>query len=186
MLKINASHSAVHKLCILAITVLAISCAVSTSQNIRLSNLLTESRRDVETLNAASLKNYDDFIDIGDEFAFGDSDSSDQQVRTNKRSPKWPSVRLAHLKLHPECIVCGNTEGVEVHHKKSFASRPELELDQSNLCTLCRNGKGGMPCHLVLGHGFDFQYYNPNVERDAAIAKELLNAVRSNRIKSKE
>jgi hypothetical protein len=45
-----------------------------------------------------------------------------------------------------------------------FHLDPQLELDQTNLITLCMGTK---ECHLVIGHGGDFHHYNPNVLGDA-------------------
>lgn len=44
--------------------------------------------------------------------------------------------------------------------------RPELELDERNLMTLCDETINNH--HLLLGHLGDFQSYNPNVKTDVA------------------
>lgn len=84
------------------------------------------------------------------------------------RSSKWPSVRKKHLESNPACAVCGGTEKVEVHHVRPFHLHPELELDLSNLVTLCESGKGGMNCHLAIGHLGSFKSFNADIETDAA------------------
>lgn len=81
------------------------------------------------------------------------------------RSPKWDSVRKAHLKRKPWCIVC-TTKGsflnrIEVHHVKPFHLHPELELVDDNLISLCRDH------HLLFGHLLNWKSYNPKVEEDA-------------------
>lgn len=50
----------------------------------------------------------------------------------------WYRLRRRHLEMHPGCVVCGSTEGVDVDHKASIRERPELRLNPSNLQTLCR------------------------------------------------
>ena len=79
------------------------------------------------------------------------------------RSPKWPSVRAAHLKANPTCAACGGRDALEVHHIQPFHLRPELELDPRNLLTLCAD-----PCHLVHGHCMSWQRYCPTVVADTA------------------
>jgi hypothetical protein len=53
---------------------------------------------------------------------------------------------------------------LQVHHVKPFHLLPELELDESNLISLCM---GPNECHLFIGHGDSFRCYNPNVREDA-------------------
>lgn len=87
------------------------------------------------------------------------------------RSGKWPSVRAEYLKLHPTCEACGTDKDLNVHHIHPFHEHPELELQMSNLITLCREH------HLTLGHDPDgpdgpmprnWSASNPHVRRDAA------------------
>jgi hypothetical protein len=95
------------------------------------------------------------------------------------RSDKWPAVEHAHLKLQPLCQCCKNPDPshkVQVHHMFPFhycvaLGRPDLELDQRNLITLCESEKDA-PCdnhHLLVGHLDDFQSSNMTVEDDAKI-----------------
>ena len=86
-----------------------------------------------------------------------------------KRSNQWPKVRKQHLSLSPACEVCGGTKKLEVHHKKPFHLHPELELDLSNLITLCENDKNGVNCHLLFGHLGSYRSLNPDVDSDVAI-----------------
>ena len=81
---------------------------------------------------------------------------------TAKRSSHWPVVQHGHLKLHPICECCGSNKKLNVHHKKPFHLYPELELEPTNLITLCMDKQ----CHLLIGHGNNFKDYNPNVEED--------------------
>lgn len=81
------------------------------------------------------------------------------------RSPKWDEVRKSHLKESPTCKVC-DTKGnvlnpLNVHHVRPFHLHPELELDDSNLITLCRR------CHFLIGHLDNWSSWNVNVREDA-------------------
>lgn len=95
------------------------------------------------------------------------------------RSPKWPAVRAEHLKDHPICEVCGATK-VEVHHIKPFHLRRDLELERSNLITLCREH------HFKVGHDPDgdgpakpsWNAENKNVRADAERLRAKLNPTR--------
>lgn len=106
-------------------------------------------------------------------------------VHDIKRSSKWNSRRKAHLKANPYCVACKAPSGwrkllhhgkalvglkpVQVHHKIPFHTcvvlgRPDLELDDRNLITLC---EGGENHHLLIGHLGDFASYNPDVDKHA-------------------
>ena len=91
-----------------------------------------------------------------------------------KRSPKWPAVMKDYLKKNPACAVCGKTDAVNVHHVAPFEfvinfGRPELELDEKNLITLCEteSGKPEENHHIWVGHGGNFKKANLNVREDA-------------------
>jgi len=91
--------------------------------------------------------------------------SSVREIAKEKtRSPRWSKVRDAYLHSHPVCEACGSSEKMQVHHVKPFHLQPELELEVSNLISLCM---GENECHLYLGHGDSFSCYNPNVRNDA-------------------
>ena len=81
------------------------------------------------------------------------------------RDPRWQSVREAHLRLNPTCAACGGTEKLSVHHIRPFALNPSLEIEPSNLITLCDYG-----CHFTIGHLGDWKRENPSVVEDAAAA----------------
>lgn len=83
------------------------------------------------------------------------------------RSPRWPTVRKQHLAQHSSCAVCAGTAKLEVHHIRPFHLHPELELDPSNLVTLCEAGKGGANCHLLFGHLGNYKSFNTSVLSDA-------------------
>lgn len=86
------------------------------------------------------------------------------KIRYAVRSPKWSSVRKQHLSNFPTCAACGRKAKLEVHHKVPVHIAPELELDPSNLMTLCDD-----PCHLVFGHLFNYKSYNKTVEEDCSV-----------------
>jgi 5-methylcytosine-specific restriction endonuclease McrA len=77
------------------------------------------------------------------------------------RSSKWASLRATFLKDNPRCESCDSDSSLEVHHIKPFHIHPELELDQSNLLTLCKH------CHLVIGHLRDYKLFNRDLPRMA-------------------
>lgn len=87
-----------------------------------------------------------------------------KKIRYAIRSPKWSSVRKEHIKNNPYCIACGSKEKLEVHHKIPVHLNPDLELDPSNLVTLCSD-----PCHLIFGHLKNFKSYNKNVVEDCQV-----------------
>ena len=90
------------------------------------------------------------------------------------RSKEWTRVRKEHLKEHSSCEACGQTTVLEVHHIIPFSDSPELELDPNNLITLCESAKGGIVCHLAIGHLGNYQSYNKNVIEDSKIWKEKI------------
>lgn len=66
-----------------------------------------------------------------------------------ERSGRWPAVRRAYLETHPVCEACGTSADLEVHHVLPFHERPDLELEEHNLITLCRRH------HWEIGHDPD-------------------------------
>lgn len=85
------------------------------------------------------------------------------------RSEHWPKVREQHLAMHPVCVVCGGTTKLNVHHIKPFHLYPDLELDPTNLVTLCEAKRDGVNCHLFFGHLGNFRSFNENVREDAPL-----------------
>jgi len=83
-----------------------------------------------------------------------------------KRSAHWAVVRRVHLRKHPRCAACGSKRFRQVHHIVPFTDRPLLELDPTNLITLCM---GKHECHLHLGHGGDYHYFNPAVSKNCRV-----------------
>ena len=89
------------------------------------------------------------------------------------RSPRWSAVRGAHLKRNPTCAACGTKDKLEVHHVRPFHLFAHLELDPSNLLTLCETGGN---CHLMLGHLKFFKSYNLEVRKDAEVLLQKIKA----------
>jgi len=85
------------------------------------------------------------------------------------RSPHWPTVQHHHLQKFPTCEACGGNVNLNVHHRKPFHLFPDLELEPTNLITLCMDGD--KDCHIKLGHGGNFKAYNPNVDADVITVK---------------
>lgn len=78
-----------------------------------------------------------------------------------ERSSKWSTVRKNHLKYNPTCAVCNTTNDIDVHHCIPFHKKPELELEESNLITLCT------PHHYLVGHLMNWKSFNAEVRMDA-------------------
>jgi hypothetical protein len=95
------------------------------------------------------------------------------------RSSKWPGVEKAHKAKFPTCAACGRGEpkvGIQVHHVYPFhyvvaLGRPDLELDDRNLISLCEteSGKPSDNHHLLVGHLDNFKSSNLGVIEDAKI-----------------
>ena len=95
-----------------------------------------------------------------------------------QRSKEWPRVEREHLKNHSHCTACkSGTDSqakLQVHHIFPFhycvaLGRPDLELDDRNLITLCE-AEAGHPAenhHLLIGHLDDFKSSNLDVVADA-------------------
>jgi 5-methylcytosine-specific restriction enzyme A len=83
-----------------------------------------------------------------------------------KRSSKWPAVNKAHLKKHPRCAACGGAKKVRSHHKVPVHVDPSLELEPTNLITLCEGGET-LNCHLWCGHLGHWRSWNEHVAEDA-------------------
>lgn len=93
------------------------------------------------------------------------------------RSSLWSKIRDEFVTDHPVCAACNTKTSLNVHHIIPFAVRPDLELDKSNLITLCREH------HFKIGHDPDGPWkpakpawtrYNPNVREHSAKQLELL------------
>lgn len=84
-----------------------------------------------------------------------------ERRKAKERSPAWGGVRDRYLRAYPTCAACGGNKRLQVHHIIPFHLFPEKELDLENLITLCMSP---LECHIRIGHGDDFQCYNPDVK----------------------
>ncbi len=85
-------------------------------------------------------------------------------IKSKKRSPHWDEVRDNFIEENPRCAACGSYKKLQVHHIIPFNHEPEKELDLTNLIVLCMDTN---ECHLSIGHGGSFMFYNPEVVEDA-------------------
>lgn len=88
----------------------------------------------------------------------------EQIVKRATRASGWSRVRKNHIKRQPICAACGRDDGLEVHHIQDFSTSPELELEPTNLVTLCDKA---MRCHLTFGHLGNWKSINPDVKKDS-------------------
>lgn len=86
-----------------------------------------------------------------------------------KRSSDWPRTRSEFLEKNPTCAVCGGSKKLNVHHILPFHLRPELELEESNLITLCERKKYGIHCHLLVGHLGNYRNINLHLFEDVEL-----------------
>lgn len=102
-------------------------------------------------------------------------------VSATPRSPEWPRVRREYMKAHPTCEACGGKIELNVHHIVPFHTPDgkRLELESSNLITLCRRH------HFEIGHDPDgpdgpelpnWSAENPNARADAALMLQTIKA----------
>jgi len=91
-----------------------------------------------------------------------------------QRCTDWQTFESEYLSKHPVCQCCKSIVGLKIHHIIPLQyclslERPDLELDERNLITLCSYSKGKL-CydhHLLLGHLNDYNSFNINVIKDA-------------------
>lgn len=95
-------------------------------------------------------------------------------ARLQARSSLWGTIRERHLVTHGVCEACGQLDNLSVHHKKPYHLFPQLELEPSNLITLCEDGPAGMNCHLLLGHGGNWICWIEAVEQYAAQMRQMI------------
>jgi len=95
-------------------------------------------------------------------------ESVDGMTYEGPRSSEWVQVRSDFVRKHPRCEACGSISNLNVHHVVPFHQRPDLELVEDNLITLCREH------HFRIGHDPDgkgpmkpsWLLSNPNVRSD--------------------
>lgn len=92
-----------------------------------------------------------------------------------ERSPEWSTVRNDFIESGNDfCAACGKKAswklGLQVHHIIPFSVNHKLELESSNLITLCDKH------HLWMGHLGYFQSWNPTVVEDCELMlRKILN-----------
>ncbi len=103
------------------------------------------------------------------------ADFADAVKADKERSRKWPSVRKHFLLTHNFCAYCGGTEKLQVHHIRPFHLHPELELDETNMITLCELPETDH--HLHIGHLGNFRSEgNPDVVKDCQAHEATMKA----------
>lgn len=94
--------------------------------------------------------------------------ATNSTVDKNHRSIKWRKVRSVHVFSEPKCAWCSTTNFLQVHHIIPFHMNASLELNPSNLVTLCVSP--GTNCHLRVGHFCNFRKgYNVDARVDCSI-----------------
>jgi len=137
-----------------------ISTRVETTQA-KVDSLADELQATTATIHAAIKSITDRFLAVELEVD-EDEQLADEGLFGAARSSKWSAVRRDFLKLHPACEACGSTDDLNVHHIQPFNVAPELELDPTNLITLCRKH------HFEVGHLGNWKSANATVREDAA------------------
>lgn len=81
-------------------------------------------------------------------------------------------MKSRFIKENNFCRGCNRRDNLNVHHIVPFHINRGLELDPSNLITLCENKT--LNCHLWIGHLGNFVSYNVNVANDADIIRQRI------------
>lgn len=119
--------------------------------------------KDVETLEKSGFirKTYDinkgDFIIV--HWYENNGIGETAKKRNNYSYRKW---RDDVLERDKNCMLCGSTNNLVVHHKKSFADYPELRTELNNGITLCDS------CHKKLHKGIKENGSRKNILLDQA------------------
>lgn len=106
------------------------------------------------------------------------------------RNPRWSEIEHEVRAKMPTCWACDPTTsidhvGLQVHHMQvSFhvavlLGRPDLEMDERNLCVLGEAEEGAQAPnhHLLLGHAGDFRRdCNPTIKTDVATFRGMSTA----------
>lgn len=67
------------------------------------------------------------------------------------QSPEWQRTRQRALRLaHRRCKICGNNEGLQVHHKAYDRLGDERDSDLIVLCRLCHKAAHGTPYYTFM------------------------------------
>jgi len=71
-------------------------------------------------------------------------------------------AKAKYIKDNRQCVLCGATDNLEVHHIIPVSVCPELACEPANFMTLCDYGNEGCHCHF--GHLGAFIRFNPNLQ----------------------
>jgi len=107
---------------------------------------------------------------IGETLQLGGNPSA--TAANTPRNPKFESASKLYLK-GKKCMICGGTLRLMAHHKYPFHLFPELEMDETHWRPLCE-GDHRLNCHLLVGHGGNFEGFNPLVDEFAGLIQFLL------------
>jgi hypothetical protein len=89
--------------------------------------------------------------------------------RSKGNNTEWERLKKRYKSNFDECAACGKKKNLTVHHIKPVQWFPSLELEISNLITLCTDESN---CHLCFGHLGDFKSWNPDVIEDVKWYRE--------------
>jgi hypothetical protein len=92
------------------------------------------------------------------------------------RSSQWTKVRDEYIKANPDCECC-TRKAETVHHKRPYHLFPDLELDKSNLMSVCDH------CHLVLLHAGDFRLWMDMPDLEAARHRNIVKLAKKRSVK---
>lgn len=88
--------------------------------------------------------------------------------RGYRRSRLWPALEKDFLRNNPTCHSCGGTKKLVVHHVIPYHYDTFLELEDSNLMTLCTDEKYGINCLKFCGYRGTYSLHNNEDARDVA------------------
>ena len=80
----------------------------------------------------------------------------------SERSSDQSKVRKGFIAKNNKCAACGKKTGLHVHHIQPFQLRPDLELEEFNLITLCADH------HFHMAHLMDQKSQNNDIVKDSS------------------
>jgi len=95
-------------------------------------------------------------------------DSIAERFGGTKRSSMWHIVRNDFIEKNNKCICCGSKKKLQVHHIIPFCVKPELELDENNLATMCSR------CHLLIGHAGWWMTHNKDFNETVDTIRKMI------------
>jgi len=92
-----------------------------------------------------------------------------EQGKRVSRSSGWSATRALRIRYDGgRCRACGRKINLQVHHIKPFHLDQTMELDMSNLITLCGR------CHILLGHLDNWKSHNRQVIFDTITTRRRI------------